>query len=88
MLYEVITEGISAGTPPLPESVLLLQDLSMSLSPATFTGIALWSLVSMMPEGVEKSGFVLTAAAFTALPASAQMDPAPGEYAAALKGKP
>lgn len=53
-------EGISAGTPPLPESVLLLQDLSLSLSPAAFTGIALWSLVSMMPEGVEKSGFVLT----------------------------
>lgn len=59
-------EGIRPALSVLPESVTAIRDLSSSLAPASGAGTAVWSLESLMPEGLEKTGFVLTDDADTA----------------------
>jgi UDP-4-amino-4,6-dideoxy-L-N-acetyl-beta-L-altrosamine transaminase len=53
-------EGIRAADPALPPFVLPIKDMTASLTPAETTGTSLWSLETLMPEGMEKTGFVLT----------------------------
>jgi UDP-4-amino-4,6-dideoxy-L-N-acetyl-beta-L-altrosamine transaminase len=53
-------EGIRAVRPALPDTVETIEDITASLTPFTVTRTTLWSLESLMPEGVEKTGFVLT----------------------------
>ncbi|MEJ2501211.1 MAG: DegT/DnrJ/EryC1/StrS family aminotransferase [Campylobacterales bacterium] len=51
-------EGIRAVRPALPDTVETIEDITASLTPFTVTRTTLWSLESLMPEGVEKTGFV------------------------------
>lgn len=53
-------EGIRPQRPELPGSVRLIEDMTASLSPAPAGGTVIWSLEALMPEGVEKTGFILT----------------------------
>lgn len=53
-------EGIKPPRPELPASVRLIEDMSASLSPARREAAVIWSLEALMPEGVEKTGFILT----------------------------
>ena len=56
----VAFEGIRPLPPELPETPAMILDLSSSLAPAGAAGTAVWSLEPLMPEGIEKTGFVLT----------------------------
>lgn len=53
-------EGIRAAPNELPASVARIEDFSALLSPAWYKGSFVWSLESVMPAGLEKTGFVLT----------------------------
>jgi dTDP-4-amino-4,6-dideoxygalactose transaminase len=59
-------EGIRAARPTLPDTVETIEDITASLTPFTVRRTTVWSLESLMPEGVEKTGFVLTDDAKTA----------------------
>ena len=53
-------EGIRDNLQPLPATITPIQDLSASLAQAERSCTTLWSMESLMPEGLEKTGFVLT----------------------------
>jgi UDP-4-amino-4,6-dideoxy-L-N-acetyl-beta-L-altrosamine transaminase len=59
-------EGVHAARPELETGISLIEDVSASLTPARISGTGIWSLESVMPEGVEKTGFVLTDSTETA----------------------
>lgn len=52
-------EGIRSASPGLPETAVI-EDITASLTPFTVTRTTVWSLETVMPEGVEKTGFLLT----------------------------
>ncbi len=53
-------EGIRALPPALGEGVQLLEEITASLAPAAVNGVSIWSLESVMPEGTQPTGFLLT----------------------------
>lgn len=55
--------GIGAPVQTRPASLTCLDDLCGTLHPADTRRLALWTLEPLMPEGVEKTGFVLTQSA-------------------------
>jgi len=58
-------EGIADPSTP-KEAPLLIDDLTGCLAPAFRGNLSVWTLEPMMPEGCEKTGFVLTNDAVTA----------------------
>lgn len=53
-------EGIRAVPPVLPASAALIEDASASPAPVEVAANTVWSMQTVMPEGIEKTGFVLT----------------------------
>lgn len=58
--------GNRAERAGVPEAVEAIEDLGNSLAPRAVSGLSLWSLEALMPEGLAKTGFVLTDDADTA----------------------